>query len=316
MDFNKKKKRRTRSVQDMYGIGSETRPSQRSSGSARAMSHSNYTYRGNDISPSGGPGLLIFAGLLILAIIVAIIFYVLRSDEEPFVYPTGVITINGVLTDIYAGNSTTADSLTGDAAATMADAGATPADGTVPTDGTAATPQASGDLAVPTGGSSSYPEATTHTELVTQFENALSVGDNAFVAGRLICKDASGNLSGYPTEAIDAFIAYLSANPDKRTAFVTAIGDEALYSAVQDGVYYVALPKCVANIEIGYADTTVSMSTFADTVVDGVTPLERGPLLPMDYSFTISNPAWPNPVSQNIPVDLGKTNIPIKVSAN
>lgn len=308
MDFNnKKKKRRTRSVQDMYGIGVETRPSQKSSGGARTMSYSNYTYKGEDASPAGGLGLLAFGGLLAVAIIVSCVFYMLGANQEPFVYPTGIITINGVLTDAYVKGTEAASSLTGDTGVATDDVTAADA-------GTAAAGAATTAPTALTGTTSTYPEATSHAELLTQIDNALSLGDKAFITNKLLCKDASGNYIGYSVEAIDAFVAYMSGNPEKRSAFITAVADETTYSTVTQDIYYLTLPKIVATVEIGYADTTVSMTSFPDNVVDGVTPLELGPLLPMDYTFTISNAIWPEPVSQSIPVGLDKTNIPIKVN--
>lgn len=312
MDFNnKKKKRRTRSVQDMYGIGVETRPTQKSSGGGtRTMSYSNYSYKGNDTVPAGGMGLVIFGALLALAIIISCVVYMLSANKEPFEYPVNIVTINGILTDIYSPDTATASSLTGDMAATDPSITTDPA----AADAAGTTGMTTGaDTAALTGSTSTYPEATSHEELLTQIDNALSLGDKAFITNKLLCKDTSGNFIGYSVETIDAFVAYMSGNPDKRSAFITSVADAATYSTVTQDIYYLSIPKIVATIEVGYADTTVSMTSFQDTIVDGVTPLELGPLLPMDYTFTISNAAWPEPVSQVVPVGLDKTNIPIKV---
>ncbi len=314
MDFNnKKKKRRTRSVQDMYGIGIETRPSQKSAGGVRTMSYSNYTYKGDDILPEGGLGLFAFGGLLTLAIIVSCVFYMLNVNKEPFVYPTGVVTINGVLTDIYAAGSAAASSLT----ATDVTGTTTMPDGTVDasaTDPAAGTVVGTGDVTALTGTTSTYPEATSHAELLTQIDNALSLGDKAFITNKLLCRDTSGNYIGYSVEAIDAFVTYMSANADKRSTFITSVADEATYSTVTQDVYYLTLPKISVSADIGYPDTTVSLTTFADAVADGTTPIEFGPLLPMNYTFTITNTAlWANPTSKDIEVKLSDTVIPIVI---
>ncbi len=296
-------------MQDMYGIGMETRSSQKTGDGARTMSYSNYTYKGEAVEPAGGFGLIAFGGLLAVAIIVACVFYMFDAKKEPFIYPTGILTINGVLTDVYdAGAAAAASSLTSDAPAAT--------DATVVDTSTTGDASATAAPTALTGTTSTYPEATSHEELLTQIDNALSLGDKAFITNKLLCKDASGNFSGYSVEAIDAFVAYMSGNPEKRSAFITSVADAATYSTVTQDVYYLTLPKIVATIEIGYADTTVSMTSFTDNVVDGVTPLELGPLLPMDYVFSISNAIWEAPVSQTITVGLDKTNIPIKVKAS
>ncbi len=308
MDFNKKKKRRTKSVQDMYGIGVETGSSQKSGGGVRTMSYSNYTYKGGDVAPEGGLLLMAFGGLLTVAIITSCVFYMFDIKKEPFTYPTGIITINGVLSDVYEASTLAASSLTDpmDANTTAVDAAA--ADAMVAGDSSATTAPTS-----LTGTTSTYPEATSHAELLTQIDNALSLGDKAFITNKLLCKDESGNFTGYSVEVIDAFVAYMSGNTNKRSEFITLVSDEATYSTVTQGIYYLSLPKVVITAEIGYADTTVSLTGFPDAVVDGTTPLVIGPLLPMEYTFTISNEIWPNPQSSPIQVDMKSTNIPVRV---
>lgn len=308
MDFNKKKKRRTRSVQDMYGIGVEAGAPQKSGGGARTMSYSNYTYKGDDIAPEGGFLLVAFGGLLTVAIIVSCVFYMFDTKKEPFTYPTGIITINGVLSDAYGAGTMAASSLTDSVGADAMAADATATDAMA-----AGNPAATTAPTALTGTTSTYPEATSHAELLTQIDNALSLGDKAFITNKLLCKDESGNFTAYSVEVIDAFVAYMSGSPDKRSAFITLVSDEAAYSTVTQGIYYLSLPKVVVTAEIGYADTTVSMTGFPDTVVDGTTPLVLGPLLPMEYTFTITNAIWPAPQSSPVPVDLQSTNIPVKV---
>lgn len=307
MDYNKKKRRRTKSVQDMYGIGLDTRPSSRASSSARTMSYSNYTYKGDNGGSNGGIGLTIFGGLLVVAIIVSCVFYYLNSNKEPFVYPTDVLTISGVLTDIYGGQTTAA---VGDVAA---DAGAETTDPA--TMGQTTEPGTTDPAAVNPAGAatSAYPEATSHEELLTQIDSALAAGDTSFITTKFLCKDTEGSYIGYSIETINAFVAYMMANPDKRAAFIASVADANVYSTLNQEVYYLTLPKIVFSINIGYADTTVSTSTFPDVVVDGTETLEQGPLLPMIYKFTVSNATWKEPASQDIEVTLDKAVIGINI---
>lgn len=301
MDYNKKKRRRTKSVQDMYGIGLDTRPTSRTSSSVRTMSHSNYTYKGDRGDSGGGIGLMIFGVLLAVAIIISCIFYYVNSNKEPFVYPTDVLTISGVLTDIYSAQMPSAS---GDASPL----GTTPTDPAVTT-GDASTSDNQAAAAV----ASAYPEATSHEELLTQIDSALATGDTSFITTKFLCKDTEGSYIGYSIEAVNAFATYMAANPDKRASFITNVADANVYSTVNQDVYYLTLPKIVFSINIGYADTTVSTSTFADVVVDGTETLEQGPLLPMVYKFTVSNAAWKEPSSKDIEVGLDKPVIGINI---
>ncbi len=306
MDYNKKKKRRTKSVQDMYGIGLDTRPSARTSG-VRTMSYSNYTYKGDKGGANGGIGLTIFGALLVVAIIVSCIFYFVQSNKKPFVYPTDVLTISGLLTDIYNGQTlqSTGDTMMNASTTDPTVSGQTTTPGT--TDPAAAIDPAASQVA------SAYPEAASHEELLTQIDSALAAGDTSFITTKFLCKNPDGSYTGYSIEAINAFSAYMSANPDKRAEFIASVADANTYSTVNQEIYYLTLPKMVFSINIGYADTTVSITSFPDVVVDGTEVLEQGPLLPMVYKFTVSNATWKEPSSQDIDVKLDKAVIGINV---
>ena len=299
MDYNRKKRRKTKSVQDMYGIGIDARPSSRATTGTRTMSYSNYSYKSSGPASGNDFFLTIFGALLAVAIIASCIVYFFTTNKEPFVYPLEVVTISGVLTDIYSTS-------TGE---TTAVAGSITDPATVGTTDSALPSVSAAGAAV----TSNYPEANSHQELLTQIDSALAAGDKAFITQKLLCKATAGDYIGYSAEAIDAFVTYMIANPDKRTAFITSVADANTYSTMTQDVYYLTLPEVKFVINIAYADTTVSTSTFADTVVNGTDVLEQGPLLPMMYTFTVSNAAWANPSSQEIEVTLANPTIGINI---
>jgi hypothetical protein len=299
MDYNRKKRRKTKSVQDMYGIGINARPSSRTTAGTRTMSHSNYSYNGGGSEKGNEFFLTIFGALLAVAIIVSCIVYFFTTNKEPFVYPLEVVTISGVLTDIYSTG-------TGEQ---LAEAGSITDPATAGATGSPITSVSAASAAV----TSNYSEATSHQELLTQIDGALAAGDKAFITQKLLCKATAGDYIGYSAEAIDAFVTYMIANPEKRTTFIASVADANTYSTMTQDVYYLTLPEVKFVINIAYADTTVSISTFADTVVNGTDVLEQGPLLPMMYTFTVSNAAWANPSSQEIEVTLANPTIGINI---
>ncbi|NLG04775.1 MAG: hypothetical protein GX567_13240 [Clostridia bacterium] len=302
MDYNKKKKRKTKSVQDMYGIGLETRTSPKPAGKT-TVSYSNYAYNGPKQGIDTTLGGIIFGVLLTIAMTSACIYYFVGADKAPYVYPSNVVTIEGVLSDLYASSSVSAGT---DGMGTATDLGAVsalPGEQATVSDPMAAAP------AVP----SNYPEVTSHAELLTQIDTALSTGDTAFVLTKLLCKEGTDTFTGYSQNAVNAFVSYMMANPDRRSAFITSVADANTYSKENEGVFYLALPKIAFMLKVAYADTTMSVATFDDVIVNGTDTVELAPLLPMVYSIKAANASWPQPLETTVDVTLTKPTVDIKI---
>lgn len=301
MDYSKKKKRKTKSVQDMYGIGLETRTSPKPAGKT-TVSYSNYAYNGPKQGIDATLGGIIFSVLLVIAVVSACIYYFVGADQAPYAYPSNVVTIEGVLSDLYASSATGMGDVNGDTLNTGT-ASELASDTSTVSDPLTTVP------AVP----SSYPEATSHAELLTQIDTALSTGDTAYVLTKLLCKEGTDTFTGYSQNTVNAFVSYMMANPDKRSAFITSVADANAYSKENEGVFYLALPKISFILKVAYADTTMSVATFDDVVVNGTDTVELAPLLPMTYSIKAANATWPTPLETVVDVTLTKPTVDIKI---
>lgn len=348
MDFNRKPKRKARSVQDMVGLGMDvSKPKHRSnyqgpykrtseidspvrsgagSSAQRPRTRSASSARSAYVPPVRSGGFqdyawIIFSGILTVCIVVTSILYFTTAKKTSYHYPLDVVTMTGVLNTIYeeqaGGMQASADTMDaatpGDTAAADAAAGQTAADGTqADAAGTAAPAAATGssgaamvlDSGTPTAG---YTEAASYTELLSQLEGALAAGDTAFVGSKLAYKDeTSGALTGYPQSVVDHFTSYMAANADKRTAFMQSIQNEADYSA-QNGTAYVAvLPNIHYTLSSGYDNTIFSLNGFTEQTINVNQSAVLSPILPCMYTLTVSNPAWSQPLTQEVEAKFGE----------
>ncbi|MFT3982322.1 MAG: hypothetical protein QM697_00330 [Lachnospiraceae bacterium] len=340
MDYNRKKRRKAKSVQDMVGLGMMDRPVRKSNYQGpykRTSSVEGPTGNGRGsrfaYTPPGRPGgfqeyaWIIYTVALIICIIATFVIYSSKTKKSSYTYPLDVVTMSGVLNTIYeeqaavstSGSSETAD--LSDDTGTQTDS--LQADGTQ-TDGIQASDAAEGSGAAVSSGAvmtldsgqemAGYTQATSHTELLSQLEGALAAGDSVFVGSKLAYKDeASGALTGYPQSVVEHFTTYMAANADKRTSFMQDIQDETKYSGQSGTAYLVVIPLMRFTVNITYDNTTLSISGFADQVVSAGQSATISPLLPCNYTVTVANETWSAPVSSDVEADINEGNLVLNI---
>jgi len=240
--------------------------------------------------------------ILAIGLTSATIAYTAGSGRgDGIYYPNNVITISGVVKDIFADyrngglgsgyNAASAGSQ--EAGASSGEAPDNTENGdtnallgetatvTTPNSTTGAT------MALDTGSAQgSYSSATSHEELLTQLDKALAANEPDFVGTKLAYEDAqSGALIGYPQSVVEHFTKYMSDNSDKRAAFIEQIKDPGEYSAKNEAAYIVKLPLLQFTINMGYDGTTISISGFSDQQMDSGQSAVVSPLLPCMYTI-------------------------------
>ncbi len=157
-----------------------------------------------------------------------------------------------------------------------------------------------------------YSEAASYSELLTQIESAIAIGDVNFVGSKLCYKDDEGNICGYPQSVVDYFVSYMSLESEKRAGFISEITADK-YSYTNGDVYVVCLPKIKFVVNMGYDNTTVSLSGFADQVVNAGEKAEIAPLLPCMYTIVISNDEWPESTTRSLEANVNETQLAINI---
>lgn len=344
MDYNKKKRRKAKSVQDMIGLGMMDRPARKSNYQGpykRTSSVEGPTGRGRSsrfayTPPARSGGFqeyawIIYTVALIICIIATIIIYSNKTKKSSYTYPLDIVTMSGVLNTIYeeqavAGKTTgltgTSDNTQSEGTqtdgaqtdGTQADEAQT--DGAVAASGGAISEMSSGAIMTLDSGQETvgYTQATSHTELLSQLESALAAGDATFVGSKLAYKDkASGVLTGYPQSVVDHFTTYMAANADKRTLFMQDIQDETVFSTQNGAAYLVVLPILRFTININYDNTTLSVSGFADQLINAGESATVTPLLPCVYTVTVANEKWAAPISTDVESDINEGNLKLNI---
>lgn len=280
---------------------------------------------------------IIFSAILGFCVIVTLIASGVKPRGSGYKYPMNVITISGVVNASYehamgikgtfsALSSTSGTATDSSDASSVIDgvddsnmkyvelpdessltdlgdegAAATLDDGTVETPG--------------------VPQATSHSELVSQIQTALSADNYTFIASKFAYEDEqTGGLDGYPMSQIKHFCEYMSENPDKIATFISSVSSEE-YSAKNGGAFVLKLPIMKFTVKMGNStdafvldNTIVSVSGFSDVIVNGNQNAAIYPLLPCMYTVTLTNNAWePSSQSQEIEATLGEGNLEIKV---
>ena len=161
-------------------------------------------------------------------------------------------------------------------------------------------------------GSSSGGQAESYKELLSQLDSAIASGDTAFVGSKLAYEDENGNLKGYPQSVVDHFVTYMSANSDKRSTLMTELSDDK-YSGQNNNAFVVKLPLIKFVVNMGYDNTTVSISGFSDQLVNAGQSADIAPLLPCMYTLTISNPEWPESTTRDIEANVSEPTISINI---
>ena len=275
---------------------------------------------------------VIFGVIIALCLLIALIVFSKTSkntDSQGGVIPTDIPTITGVIPEVYAklvGTSQASNGQSGNLGAansndTLASGGYMGND-TLSTDAMGGlNDSASMGAGVTSGatmvvdageGVSGYSAAASYTELLSQLEGAIASADVNFVGSKLCYEDDNGNICGYPQSVVDYFVSYMSANSEKRSNFIQEIQSDK-YSYTNGDAYVVKLPKIKFVVNMGYDNTTVSISGFADQVVDSGQKAEIQPLLPCMYTITISNPDWTSETTKDIEANVDETVLSINI---
>lgn len=277
-----------------------------------------------------------YCAVLAIAVATALLAYKYSGSNGKLYYPSNVVTMSGVINNILdeynhgglgsgsgAQTASATTSAPGEAGGTQ-----TPADGTSASDntgadnsallgesGTNATPNSTtgATMALDTGSSyGSYGTAATFQELLQQLDTALAANDAGFVGTKLCYEDSESNtLIGYPESVVAHFTKYMSDNPDKRASFLESVKDEATYSAKNGSANVLKLPLLQFTINMGYDDTTISISGFADQKMNAGQSAVVSPLLPCMY--TINAQTATGAKTSEIESNLSEGNLKINI---
>ncbi len=288
---------------------------------------------------------MIYTGVLLICLIVSIIVYLVGGGSSGsssgsskkldsklmnlYDELNSITTSEGIVKDLVSGYVTgdgysgSKDEVVGTSTSTIV--GATSADQVQTTnpDGTIATTNgpdvesgvtSSGiPMVLDSGnGMEGYTSATSHSELVTQLESALSSGDTAFVGSKLSYKDDYGELTGYPESVVEHFTSYMASNAEKRADFIKNITSES-HSATNGSAYIAVLQPIQFVVNMGYDETTVSVEGFGDQVVNNGQQAIIKPLLPCMYTVTMTNSAWGAPVVREVEANMSEQTLNLNV---
>lgn len=316
--YNRKRNpKRVQSVQDMMntspGAGGYNN-SARSRAKSRTGSYEGSQYTGG-IGPIAG---VIFTALLCICLLVSILSYRSSSKNSSYHYPLDVVTINGVLTDIFEAKLGTSDNYSADASSALPGdlGGTTPTDpSTQTTDSTAESSMVSNATGISGatmlldvgGGVEGYPEASNHAELVTQLEGALAAGDTNFVGSKIGYSDkATGSILGYPKSVVEHFTSFMAANTDKRESFIAIIQDADKYSGMSGTAYVVNLPMIQYKVTTDYDSTSFVFSGFSERIINANQEATVSPMLPCMYTVTATCPSWAQPIEGQLEATFGE----------
>ncbi len=162
----------------------------------------------------------------------------------------------------------------------------------------------------------SYAKATSHEELLSELEKALAANEPEFVGIKLAYEDPeTDSLIGYPQTVVEHFTKYMADNSDKRSTFLAEIKDPADFSVTNGSAYLVKLPLLQFTINMGYDDTTISISGFSDIKMESGQSAVVSPLLPCMYEIHAKNPNGEqtsevecNMNEGNLKINIGVTN--------
>ncbi len=246
--------------------------------------------------------------ILATALTTAILMYTKGSgaSREGIYYPNNIFTVTGVVKDIFADyrSGGLGSGYTKQEAGKSESEAASAPDETV----TGENPDATTDTNDPLGentssvapnsttgatmaldvGSSygSYGTATSHEQLIEQLDQALAANEVNFVGMKLAYEDPeTKTLIGYPQSVVEHFTGYMADNSDKRATFLAQIKDAGEFSVKNGSAYLVKLPLLQFTINMGYDGTTISISGFADQVMNSGQSAVVSPLLPCMYTI-------------------------------
>lgn len=284
--------------------------------------------------PLDSYGWIVYIAMLSLCVLVTLIASGVKPRGSGYTYPMNVITISGVVNSSYehvmgikgAFGLTNSMEGTAQSADVVTDSELAGNTKTVdkPSEDSLTDLGSEGEAAVLDNGSMEIPgvtPATSHEELISQIQSALSVGNYSYISAKFCYADEqSGQLNAYPMSQIKHFCEYMTANPDKINTFISNISSDE-YSATNGTAYVLKLPIMKFTVKMGAStdafvldNTVVSVSGFSDVIVNGNQNAAIYPLLPCMYTVTLTNNAWETPSqSQEIEATLGEGNLEIKV---
>lgn len=156
-----------------------------------------------------------------------------------------------------------------------------------------------------------YTNATTHEEVVTQLSQALAAGDSGYVGRKLAYSDENSSaLIGYPQSVVEHFTEYMASNADKRETFINEISGES-YATDFNGAQIIKLPLLKFTVNMGYDDTTLSISGFSDQVLNSGQSATVSPLLPCMYTISVTTSGGSQ--SSEVEANMNEGNLQINI---
>lgn len=266
---------------------------------------------------------ILFCAVMIICVVTSLLsFGSSKKKVEGYVYPEYVPTMNGVLNMIYAdyrngglGSMYLKAQQEQAAAESEAAISGLDQDAMLGQKETVTTPNSTtgATMALDDGTKdANYPAATDFDTLVMQIEHALSVGDVAFVGSKLCYKDEnSDSFIGYPQSVIEHFTTYMQNNDDKRANFVASVKNEEEFCALKDGTYLLKLPLLKFTVNMGYDNTTLSISGFSDSKMNSGESAVVSPLLPCMYTVAVSTDSGSQ--SSEVECNMNEGNLQINI---
>lgn len=148
-----------------------------------------------------------------------------------------------------------------------------------------------------------FSQAESYEEMLSQLKEAIASGNIGFVSKHFVYEDDKGIVKEYPTEIVNYFVSYMSDNLDTCYDLLKILNNDKYKGQNAQG-YVVKLPLMKFIINIGYDNTTVSVSGFSDTIVNSGQSADVMPLLPCVYELRLSNPNWTETVVNKIEPNL------------
>ncbi len=316
-------RRRVQSVQDMIGPserGSYAQSS-RNRNRNRSMSYETSEFSGGIDSIAG----VIFAALLCVCVLVAILFHTSGAGRTGGYYPLNIFTINGVLNEAYAGlpgapkedTTVASPALPSNAAATDPSAAAPSAAAPAAESTQVATGVTGAAMLLDAGsGVDGYTEAENYAELLTQLDSAMAAGDANFIGSKIgYTDDTTGSTLGFPQSVVEHFASFMEANPDKRQTFLDTIKDDAKYAGMSGTAHIVNLPMIRYKVTTDYDDTTFSFSGFSEQTINANQEATVAPMLPCMYTVTATCPSWEQPIEGQLEATFGE-NLEVNFGTN
>lgn len=332
-DYNpnrKKNPKRVQSVQDMMNTSNTAgryNNSTRNRTRSRSGSYEAQSYSSGGMDQIAG---VIFAILLCVCLLVSILAYKGGHRKSQYHYPLEVVTMSGVLTDIYEaklGNpsssysgdtgsalpGTTDSDMTGDNASAFA----TDANAATPTPVTPATGISGAAMLLDVGGGvDGYTEATSYSELLTQLDGALTAGDTAFVGSKIgYTDDATGSIMGFPQSVVEHFTSFMAGNTDKKESFLASIQDADKFSGMSGTAYVVNLPLIKYKVTTDYDATAFTFSGFSEQTINANQEATVSPMLPCMYTVRATCPSWAQPIEGQLEATFGE-NLEVNFGTN